>query len=157
MFNAFALWLRFEGAGAALLDSWAAVPPSFLGPQLLRRLAAPPEKELALWTDLLPAVAASATAVAARPVSSERLSFPSVPLSSAPRSVSRKQLVPEGFSHLEAAPAPPLADWRARALDGWMLTGTGLRAALVAELDMMEQAKMKKRKIFHTFPKLFVP
>ncbi len=144
LFNAFALWLRFEGMASVLVDSWASLPASMCGPQLLRRFTSGQslfaDKEADLWTDLLPGLDRSRAELQSRLLTPISVMSPPPPAST-----NRKiQAKLAGFSQTEPAPAPPLAEWRANALNGWLVTASGLRGALITELDIVEQVTRKK-------------
>ena len=146
VFNAFSLWLRHEGPPVGLVDAWLSLPPSFCGAQLLQRFArgaSPLDRDVPLWTDLLPE-AGRMRAELLRDESGGHSGVSATPLPPPPPSRGQAAPLLAVFSPTEAVPAPGLPGL-GRGAGGeeaggeWARSAEGLRGALVTELDELER------------------
>ncbi len=144
VFNAFSLWLRFDGPPVALLDTWMSLPATFAGPLLLQRFSKGQslfEKDVAWWIDLVPDTKASRLELlggrSLAPGAAGLHQQPQPPLS---MRFSKLRVGLSVFSPSEPLSSPRMYQWHDRVQsNSWASSGAGLRAALLTELDNIEE------------------
>ena len=148
-YNAWALWLRYEGHPHALADSWAALPASYCGPSMLRRVATEgkslgvDEPDSVVWRNLLPldsTAALSESPAAAPPPSLGAGGRRRSSIGGAGSSV-RGRRADHQSDAVGPASLDALAEASQLAADGsaWAQTVPGLRAGAEGEIEKLER------------------
>ena len=148
VYNAMALWLRYEGSPDVLIDNYAGLPAVYLAKDLLSRFAVRggggggvnvENMDDYLWKDLVRLgedSKARKDLIYAAPASSYMM-----PPSSVVRSSIRDGVVVLNapFAPLDKVPVPRLVlDAPVQKGESWHSTAMGMRGAIVAEMEKME-------------------